>query len=518
MERMDQRSNAAHCPGRPTLIRMKRDALILTRGVIVMAAAMLTMMAAELAADLSNGGYALAGLSHLSVAEARHLTNGFSRSFNQLVGVAFTTIAIAVPLTANMYSLKFLEFIIKDRIIAAILILVVFANLNNIWVMYALKDDFVPVVSIHISLAMSIFTFALLFPYLYYIFRFLHPNTLLERLGDEIVGDLQRAARQPGRAGHYRREVSDNIEHIANIAIRSIDRADRNTAIECIHTLERVAHAYWAIKGGFDSKWFDAEPSLFLGFSSKAVLEIDESRSWVEMKLFSQFRYVMSAAVPKMHDLVSTVAKTLRRLGIHEAAQRDVALRELVVEYFNTFIRMAIVRKDTRAVFSLFDQYRAYAESLNNEAPELVQEIAFYFEYYGQVAREGGLTFIVESVAHDLGVLVQHAYQNNAANRHKLLDRFLHYDQPAKTPLPGVKKAQAILASYLMTAGRSEEAALIGQSFAGLEPKMVEAVKDDLLHIKREKYWEINERRINMDYVPDDQREKLKQFFEKLKM
>ena len=35
----------------------------------------------------------------------------------------FTTVSIAVPLTANMYSLKFLEFFLKDRVNSGMLLL-----------------------------------------------------------------------------------------------------------------------------------------------------------------------------------------------------------------------------------------------------------------------------------------------------------------------------------------------------------------------------------------------------------
>lgn len=497
---------------------MKRDALFLARGIVIMTAVMSAIILLELLLDLWNGGYSVTQVVRFNAAEARQLTTTLSRSFNQLVAVTFTSISIAVPLTANMYSLKFLEFIIKDRIISAVLALVVFANINNIWVTYVLKDDFTPALSLHVSLALVFLCFSLLFPYLYYLFRFLHPNTLLERLEEEIADNLKEAVRQPRKAAQYRRQVAEGIEHIANISIRSVDRSDRNTAIESVHTLERVAHAYWLIKKQMAPGWFEAEQSLFLGFASKAVSEICESRSWLEMKLFSQLRQVTSAAVPRMHDLVSTIAKTLRKLGQVESARHDPALREMTVDYFNTFIRMAIVRKDVRSVFTFFDQYRTFAESINNDYPEIVQEIAFYFEYYGQVARENGLTFIVESVAHDLGALVQNAWQNNAPNRRKLLERFLHYDHKAKSPLPGVRKAHALLASYLMLTGREEEAQTIGKSFARLDPSFVRAIQDDLLHIKREKYWEINERRMNMDYVPDDQREKLREFFEGLNL
>jgi hypothetical protein len=83
-------------------------------------------------------------------------------------------------------------------------------------------------------------------------------------------------------------------------------------------------------------------------------------------------------------------------------------------------------------------------------------------------------------------------------------------------PLAGVKKAQAILASHLLQSGQREAAEIIERHFIGLDPAFVAELEDDLRHVKHEKYWEISERRVNLDYVPDAQREKLREFFEKL--
>ena len=495
---------------------MAKNTFTFARGVVLMAAAFLLLITIELGLDLSSGGVSFNHLLTMTSAEARHLNNALNRNLNQLMAVAFTTVAIAVPLTANIYSLKFLEFFIKDRVNAAVLTFVVFAGLNNTAIAWAIKDDFVPDTALLLSLVLVAFAVALLFPYLYYIFRFLHPHTLLERLEAEITANLQTAAHNQSQAARYRKLVSEGIEHIANIAIRSVDRVDRNTAIECVLSLERVAHTYWTFKPQLPLTWFEADPGFFLGFGARAVKDFTATHIWTEMKVFSQLRQVMSAAVPRMHDLVSTIAKASRKLGLEETVSRDVALREMVVEYFNTFIRLAITRRDDRSVFTLFDQYRMLAESLNNTHPDLVQEIAYYFEYYGQVAREAGLSFLVSSIAHDLGMLVQIAFQSYAPNRQLLLERFLNYDLKNKQPLPGVKKAHAILASYLMLNGHVEQVALIGDSFRGLDQAMIKLVRDELLQVTREKYWEVTERRVNVDYVPDGQREQLRRFFESL--
>jgi hypothetical protein len=495
---------------------MKRDSLTFVRGVVIVAAAMLLIVIAGTIVDAIGWHYPLGKLGVFDYTEARFLADVTNRGLNQLLALVFTVVAIAVPLTANLYSLKFLEFFIHDRINAAVLSLVVLSDLVSFWVVYSLKENFTPFFQLHLAFALLIVCLCVLFPYLLNVFRFLHPNTLLHRLEDEIDAALRAAVQRPSRAANHRKLVADGIEHIANIGVRSIERTDRDTAIESVLALERVARAYWVVKGSLPPAWFVAEPNSFRGFSSKAVDEFTASRTWVEMKLLWQLRGVLSAAVPRTHNVADTVAKALRHLGLEAPARADAALRELVIEYFNTFIRLALNRRDAHTTFTLFDHYRLLAEALNAEHPALVLEIAYYFEYYGQVARDNGLPFLVNSGAHDLGALVQHAWETQASNRQKLLERFLLYDLQEQSPLPGVIKAQAILASYFMLAGQTEPLELIRKRFAGLEASFLAQIEDDLLHVKHEKYWEISERRMHIDYVPDAQRNKLREFFEQV--
>lgn len=484
------------------------------RNVLLLALALLGGLSALLAWELWRGGYSLGTLVVFDLDEARHLHNLLSRNLNQLLAVVFTSVAIAVPLTANLYSLKFLEFFIRDPVNATVLLFVVSANLVGTWAGLALKDDFLPSFLLVTTLALTVICYALLFPYLYYVFRFLHPSTLLARLEAEVYAHWRRAQRNPTRLAPHRLHCAGDIEHIASIAIRAIDRADRSTAIASVLTLEAIARAYWQIKPQLPLPWFEADANAFLGFSSRAIAEFTARRLWLEMKLFGQMRQILSAAMPRVHDVTTAIARSTRKLGQEPAALADEAVRNLIVEYFNTFVRLAIVRQDTRSAFILLDQYRTWAEGLNSEHPELVNDIAFYFATYGRVARENKLRFVVETVARDLGVLVQQAWRDHAPNRQALLDLFLGYDRSARKPLEGVKKAQAILASYLLLLGQAAPVVLIRREFQGLAPEFLQEIREDLLHIRREKYWEVSERRENIDYVPAEQREKLREFLD----
>ncbi|PYQ42044.1 MAG: hypothetical protein DMF77_14215, partial [Acidobacteria bacterium] len=307
---------------------MKGNAPTLARGVLVMAA-ILGVTAAAVLADALRTGVPLSRLAAFDASEARNLINAFSRAGNQLVAVVFTTVSIAVPLTANMYSLKFLEFFLKDRVNSGMLLLAATVALNTILVQYATKDDFVPMLALNVHFALLSLAFILLFPYLYYLFRFLHPNTLLERLAGECTHHLALAARSPNDLAEHRRHVSESFEHIANIAVRSVDRLDRNTAIESVHMLETLAGRYQGVKPRLPAAWFEAEKELFLSFSSAAVDEANASRSWVEMKLLSQLRQTLGSAVTRMHDVTSAVVKALRRFALAATVRSDPRLREL---------------------------------------------------------------------------------------------------------------------------------------------------------------------------------------------
>lgn len=496
---------------------MTTEARRLIRILFTLASGISIVLAIETLLNVWTASGSLTRLFSFSAADARFVVGGLSGNFNQLLAIIFTTVAIAVPLTANMYSVKFLDLFIHDRITQIVLVIFIFAMPHNTWLMHNIKDDYVPAVQLYLSLTLVIVCPSILVAYLYYLFSFLHPNTLLNRLEREIEAEFIAAQRKPKQAAARARAVSQLVEHIASIAIRSIDRSDRSTAIESVFALRRSMKTYWQIKATMPRDWFIIDSRALRSFSRETVLEISESRRWMEMKILSQMREVLSAAIPRMHDLVNAISDATSELGAEKEVQNDEAMLGLFVEYFNTFIRLAINRRDQRSVFTLFNQYRVFAESLCESRPDLMLEIAFYFQYYAQVARDQHLPFMVEAIAHDLGALVRVSWEHNMPKWEKMLERFLSFDRETQErPLLGVKKAQVILAGFFLLHDLPQQAHFIGESLKGLDPKFIEKMKDDLLHVRREKYWEISERRFHIDYVPPEHREKIEEFFETL--
>jgi hypothetical protein len=64
---------------------------------------------------------------------------------------------------------------------------------------------------------------------------------------------------------------------------------------------------------------------------------------------------------------------------------------------------------------------------------------------------------------------------------------------------------------------RAAAAAQVKERLRLLESTRIERLSAELMAVRREKYWEVNERRMNMEYVPDVQRERLREFLAALR-
>ena len=164
-----------------------------------MAVGILVIFSAQLALELVISGYPLNRLPAISPVEAREFIRLLNSKLIQAMGVVLIAVGLAVPLTANMYSLKFLDFFIRNPVNAAVLIFVVFANLSGLWASYALKSTVIPIFQLHLIFILTIASLVLVVPYLFDVFRFLHPNTLLHLLEGEVKTCLRAALQGMGQ-------------------------------------------------------------------------------------------------------------------------------------------------------------------------------------------------------------------------------------------------------------------------------------------------------------------------------
>ena len=124
----------------------------------------------------------------------------------------------------------------------------------------------------------------------------------------------------------------------------------------------------------------------------------------------------------------ATEAAALSETSKAASKRGDLHALDLAIKFFNTFMRAAINKKDIRTAYNILHQYRQLAEvvlmhanhpamAVGDQAPELEQrtvDIARFMRYYSATVFQGGMAFITEVIAHDIGAICAHAFRLGA--------------------------------------------------------------------------------------------------------
>src|SRR5512135_1236433 len=100
---------------------MKDNTIRFLRLIFYLIAGALSIFLVQTLAELLFTQLSLPRLSSLTPAEARNLVNLLNRGLNQAMSILFIVTGMAVPLTANLYSLKFLDLFIRNPVNVAVL-------------------------------------------------------------------------------------------------------------------------------------------------------------------------------------------------------------------------------------------------------------------------------------------------------------------------------------------------------------------------------------------------------------
>jgi hypothetical protein len=129
------------------------------------------------------------------------------------------------------------------------------------------------------------------------------------------------------------------------------------------------------------------------------------------------------------------------------------------------------------------------------------------------------LAFLTETVAFDLCVLNELAYDLKAEARDRLLRIFLEVDKEAEveqqeSSLRGVRKAQVKLATYYLQKGDEGLARKIYRDMRDEKPDRLRSIKTELLAVTSNEFWEINDRGGVFEYIEPERRQYIHRFFD----
>jgi hypothetical protein len=448
--------------------------------------------------------------------------------FAGVLGIAVTVVAIIVELASNRYTSRITELFFKAGINSAILGFFIVSCVQCVWVSFQTSDaiPWAPVVGTYVALASVTLSLVLLLPYFVFVFSFLNPRNVIRRIREDTLATIREV--RAGRAAdldEIKARVIDGVEQIADIALNAIENKDKAISMGSVDALRELTFEYFALKPGMPDAWFDVTAPIagnpdFVSMTPDTQLDLKQRKLWLEMKVFRQYQMLYNEALNRTRDLNYLIAINTRLLGERMLADGDSDAHWLAIKFFNTYLRQTINSRDVRTAYNVLNQYRLLAENaLTAGATAQVEKIAFYFKYYGLVAFNQGLPFVLETVAYDLCSLNELAHDLDAPNKLSMLADFLEVDKESEVEheheatLRGVRKAQVKLATYYLVKGATDLARKVWKDMKDEVPERLISIKQELVQIQTKEYWEVIDRGANFDYLEPRRREKLEEFF-----
>lgn len=440
-------------------------------------------------------------------AQLTDVVSDVSRVLGVVMSMIVALCAIAIPLTANVYTPKLIEIFVGDRTNRIVVAFYVLANAFALWNLFVLEDGTAYArARTFVCLIVCLVALLGIGPYIFYILRFLIPRSIVMHLEEEVLEAFAYASKSTDEdvVADARAEALENVKYLGNIALRSVDRYDRDTAFEALRALRAVFDAYQTRKDHLPPSWFDLREAELNAIGPELGREVEKKRAAVEVAILLELSLVLPLAISRLPEVVAQVASLTRRFGVRTAERRDIGAREMVTLFFNTFLRAALQNKSSDAFYKFVYQYRRFAEEILEVDADHSQRVAFFLDYYGHQAVRMGMGYLINVVAYDLSALCDLAYRKASSCRGSILETLLELDRDTVglLQMPGVMKAQVILAAKLRTRGEVDPARLLVAELKKVPAERLEEAFEQIVAAAHdENFWEIADRRRHLDHV-----------------
>ena len=491
---------------------------LFVRSMVIAFVSFALLFGVELFLELWHAGWPSWGAPEWAEANPTKLVDILSpiaRAYNNVLAMVLATIGLAIPLTANMHTPKLIEMFLKDRINRAVLSFMAAGAAHVLWVEYIIGPKFAPTWAFSVAIIFAIFGWAILLPYFFYVVRFVDPSRLVIRLKDSTMFTLVEVCERTADPSEAQTDVSTRVNQIGTIIIKSLDRNDRDVAAEGAWALKLMLDDYDKYKSRMPKEWFKVDRADFIGLSDEALEMMTDDRTWFEMKCLQQIEHGFLRALRTADDTVSTFSDVTRVIATRADLHHDEQSIRLCIRFFNNYLRESIKARNLRAVYDVFHQYRRLGRDLVDR-PELLRAIGHHFAYYAGMARTSGMLFAPQLALFDLGYVTRRAYERASPASSDLLKIVLSLPHRTANDLHTMAvKAKLILGGFFVENRLEAEAELVRKNLNDVDLTHIERAELELLAAERS-FFEVTDRQLNLEYVPPERREPLRQFCDTL--
>jgi hypothetical protein len=458
-----------------------------------------------------------------ALGSVQFVLNTNAAALTSAMAVLIALVLLTVQLTAQRYSFSVLGIFVQDRVNAFLISLFIVTIVFNLWLGLILKESYIPGFATLLAMILMTLCFAMLPPYVLYLFDIIRPDNILDHIQGQFIRSV-RPATGERRIEQRRALATRQISQMGDIARTAVNLSDGAVARHSVWVLYwSVAH-YLEEKDRLAPEWFEVEEHHFRGRHELIVREIEETMTWVEIRMLDELREVFFATLHKLHDVNNTVALVLRLLGEKAVERDDHGLFAAVMKFFNTFLRAAINQGDVRAGYHVLYQYRLLADTAMDEHPELTLQIAHRLSYYGDAAASGPLLWMSAAAAYDLRILAESAHARGAgadivgAIVGDVIDTVRRGEAKRSPALPQLYKMAAALGAFFLSRGESEHVRVLCEVLAGVPTEVLARVSSELIAVDDPVFWELTDRVVNFDYVEPEARARLSDLLDRVPM
>ncbi len=448
-----------------------------------------------------------------------------------LLGIVITVVAIIVQLSSNRYS-GVARMFVRDRVNQAVLAYYVVSAICGVWLSVALQDGFVPTASLLLGIATASLGMLLMLPYFSYVFWFLEPVNLVERIRRDAERSVDKVIRSPDLSpdGLDARQAATlaSLAELTDLATHSVSGKDKIIASRAVDALKDFACSYLERKNNLPKAWFRIGRSLsdnpdFIAMDPESLVDLETRRSWVEWQVLRQYLSIYAESGSSLREINYLIAIDTRYIGEKALQCGDDELVALVFRFMNSYLRATLNLRDVRTAYNVLNQYRLLAEAMLRAGRDaFALDAVRHMGYYSHVSFDLTLNFVTETVAYDVSSLCQAAHEYDSPAQDAMLALFMKLDRPLRIKrqeraLLGVRKAQVKLAAYYISVEQVERAKMIALDMRDENAERTSIIRGELESVADKDFWEIIDRGRTFEYMPPKQREALGLFFELLK-
>lgn len=442
-------------------------------------------------------------------------------ALSSAMGILIALVLLTVQLTAQRYSFDIVDIFVRSWVNALLMGLYILTITFNLWLGAVVDAGQILANGAIPALVLTTLCFAVLPPYVVYLFDLLRPENILNYLQRQLLKavDCSKPAANPAarRAAAYGR-----IDQITDIAMTAVNLSDSSVARHSVWVLYLAVSHYLENKTKLSAAWFDLTGDDMEGQHELVQREIEGTGAWLERRMLDEVQEVFYATLNRMHEVNNLIALVTRLLGEKAVEQEDVGVLRTVMKFFNTFLREAINLADTRAGYHILYQYRLLADAALQRHSEVALEIADRLSYYGDAASSGPLLWMSAAAAHDLRILAENSRRRgaDAAVTARIVEDLLETLQRAEAKqspaLPQLYKTVAALGSFFLAHGEQSLAQQLRLRLDRLPAATLQQVGRELTACADPVFWEVTDRVVNFDYVEPDVRAVLPRFLERV--